>query len=179
MYKVPPLSCLTMMGLLFGSQTVKPRAICVSRRPPLGKEETSGSPLISFFPEKLLTVLPFTREMTRINKGTNRNRHLASELLLQKVAETNGKSELHQDFLPSSSSPERPHLQYPYPTRSQDSSSPLEPSGIYVGSILLATYANFGTDFWRVSSLKAYIPNTSSMRGDEVVPTRRRTRWEV
>lgn len=175
MYKVPPLSCFTMMGLLLGSHTVKPRAICVSRKPPLGKEEASGSPLISFFPVKLETVFPFTREITRINCVAYTNKHLASEPLLQKAAGTNGRSGSLRGFLPTSSLPEQLHRQYPYPTQFQGSFSLLEPSHIYISLRFSSTYANLGTDFCRVSSLNEYIPNTSSIKGEVVVATRRRT----
>ena len=61
-----------MIGLLFGSQTVNPLAIWVSLKPPLGNEDASGSPLINFLPVKLLTVLPFTREITiQLQKETD------------------------------------------------------------------------------------------------------------
>ena len=163
------------MGLLLGSHTVKPRAMCVSRKPPLGKEEASGSPLISFLPVKLETVLPFTREITTINRVAHTNKHLASEPLLRTAAGTSGRSGSLPGSLPISSWPGQPHRQYPYPTQSQGSFSLPGPSRTYTSLRFSSTYANLGTDFWSVSSLNEYIPNTSSIRGEAEVVARRRT----
>ena len=40
------------------SHTVYPLASKVARRPPEGKEEASGSPLISSFPENSMSIFP-------------------------------------------------------------------------------------------------------------------------
>src|SRR3954451_24718655 len=52
----PPL--LSSHGGLVGSHAVYPRASKVDRRPPDGKLEASGSPLINSFPENSATALP-------------------------------------------------------------------------------------------------------------------------
>ena len=41
-----------------GSHAVYPLASNVARRPPFGKEEASGSPLINSFPENSIMTLP-------------------------------------------------------------------------------------------------------------------------
>ena len=56
----PAASCRTKAGDV-QSQAVYPRASKVALRPPEGKEEASGSPLISSFPEKLIRTFPLGR----------------------------------------------------------------------------------------------------------------------
>ena len=54
----PAASCLTNAGEV-QSHAVYPLASKVARSPPDGKEDASGSPLISSLPEKLISTLPF------------------------------------------------------------------------------------------------------------------------
>ena len=56
----PAASCLTNAGDV-QSHAVYPLASNVALRPPDGKEEASGSPLMSSFPEKLINTFPLGR----------------------------------------------------------------------------------------------------------------------
>ena len=58
MQSVAPPSSWRMNAGEVQSQAVYPLASKVARSPPEGKEEASGSPLISSFPEKLIKVFP-------------------------------------------------------------------------------------------------------------------------
>ena len=54
----PAASCLTNAGDV-QSHAVYPLASKVALSPPDGKDDASGSPLISSFPEKLINTFPF------------------------------------------------------------------------------------------------------------------------
>ena len=56
--RISAASCLTNAGDV-QSHAVYPLASKVALKPPDGKDEASGSPLISSFPEKLISTLPF------------------------------------------------------------------------------------------------------------------------
>ena len=53
----PPASCLTKAGEV-QSHAVYPLASNVALRPPDGNEDASGSPLINYFPEKVIRTFP-------------------------------------------------------------------------------------------------------------------------
>ena len=138
--------------------------MCVSRKPPLGKEDASGSPLINFFPVKLLTVFPLTRVIT-----------ITSFLLVTilqascfcAVTPESGWNQWQKWVTPRLSA----HFINASATTSAVSGSSWM-SGFFRASKTLLylwmrrrkePYANLGTDFWRVSSLNACIPKTSSI----------------
>ena len=50
-----------------GSHAVYPLASKVARRPPLGNEDASGSPLINYLPENSIMTFPFSLGVTKLS----------------------------------------------------------------------------------------------------------------